>query len=68
VTQMRLRRESAPAEPRPAGGTVDDTGAEPAIGHRRTTWIPALGIVVAVGVVLLLFVLHLTGVLGPGAH
>jgi hypothetical protein len=30
--------------------------------------VPALGIVVAVGLVLLLVVLHLTGVLGPGAH
>ena len=55
---------------RPAGGTVDDTpiAAEPATGHKRIAWAPALGIVVAVGVVLLLFVLHLIGVLGPRAH
>jgi hypothetical protein len=31
-------------------------------------WVAALGIAIAVAAVLLLFVLHLTGVLGPGAH
>ncbi len=66
---MRHNRESAPAEPHPAGGP-DDTpnGAEPATTGRRITWLRALGLMVAVGVVVLLFVLHLTGALGPGAH
>jgi hypothetical protein len=30
--------------------------------------VPVLGIVIALVLVLLLIVLHLTGVLGPGAH
>jgi hypothetical protein len=41
-------------------------GREPAAGTPR--WVPLLGIVVAVGLIVLVVVLHLTGVLGPGAH
>jgi hypothetical protein len=47
-----------------------DTGAGPDRGSASSTrrWVPVLGIVVAIVLVLLLVVLHLTGVLGPGAH
>jgi hypothetical protein len=31
-------------------------------------WLPVLGIAVAIVLVVLLVVLHLTGTLGPGAH
>jgi hypothetical protein len=41
-------------------------GGRSATGTPR--WVSVLGIVVAVGLVVLFFVLHLTGVLGPGAH
>jgi hypothetical protein len=69
VTHVQ-RRDPAPAEPRPSRGTGDDIGADPdrvsANGPPR--WLSVFGIVVAVALVLLFFVLHLTGVLGPGAH
>jgi hypothetical protein len=48
----------------------DDTGMRPdresATSPRR--WVPVLGILSAIVLVLLLVVLHLTGVIGPGAH
>jgi hypothetical protein len=31
-------------------------------------WMKVLGIIIAIGLVLLFVVLHLTGSLGPGAH
>jgi hypothetical protein len=31
-------------------------------------WVPVLAIVIVIALVLLVVVLHLTGVLGPGAH
>jgi hypothetical protein len=50
--------------------TGDDSGMDsdriPATGAPR--WISVVGIIVAIGLVLLLVVLHLTGVIGPGAH
>jgi hypothetical protein len=51
-----------------------DTGDEPAVeldsesATRRPRWVPVIGIVIAVGLGALVLVLHLTGVLGPGAH
>jgi hypothetical protein len=54
--------------PDPDGG--DNTGVGPSRGSATSTprWVPVLGIVIAIGLVLVLVVLHLTGVLGPGAH
>ncbi len=50
--------------------TGEDTGVGPDRGSATGTqrWVPVLGIVIAIVLVLLLVVLHLTGVLGPGAH
>ena len=47
-----------------------DTGDGPDRGSATGTprWVPVLGIVIAIVLVLLLVVLHLTGVLGPRAH
>ena len=52
-------------------GTDGDTGAGPArdaapVGRPR--WVPVAGIVIAIALVLLIIVLHLTGTLGPGGH
>jgi hypothetical protein len=52
-------------------GTDDDTGTGPGRGAppaSRPRWIPVAGIVIAIVLVLLLIVLHLTGTLGPGGH
>lgn len=70
MTHMRLKRSPAPAEPHRSRDTGDETGAGPGRGWGTGTprWVSVIGIVIAVGLVLLFFVLHLTGVLGPGAH
>ncbi|MBJ7594278.1 MAG: hypothetical protein JF886_05335 [Candidatus Dormibacteraeota bacterium] len=46
---------------------------EDAVGERASTtgrprWVAVVGIGVAVGLVVLVVVLHLTGVIGPGSH
>jgi hypothetical protein len=58
------------ADPPPDSDTGDDTGVGRDRGSATSTprWLPVLGIVIAIVLVLLLVVLHLTGVLGPGAH
>jgi hypothetical protein len=58
------------ADPPPDPDRGNNTGVGPSRGSATSTlrWVPMLGIVVAIGLVLLLVVLHLTGVLGPGAH
>jgi hypothetical protein len=48
----------------------DDTGME---SDRESTvgaprWVSVVGIIIAIGLVLLVVLLHLTGVIGPGAH
>jgi hypothetical protein len=50
--------------------TGEDTGGRRDRGSASRTprWVLVLGIVIAIVLVLLLVVLHLTGVLGPGAH
>jgi hypothetical protein len=58
------------AHPPPYPKRGDDTGEGsdyvPAAGTPR--WITVLGIVIAIGVVVLIVVLHLSGSMGPGAH
>jgi hypothetical protein len=58
------------ADPPSYPDTDDDTAVAPDRGSAtgRPRWVPVLGIVIAIVLVLLLVVLHLTGVLGPGAH
>jgi hypothetical membrane protein len=54
-------------DPPPYPHTGDDTGDRgSATGTPR--WVYALGIIIAILLVLLFVVLHLTGTLGPGAH
>jgi hypothetical protein len=69
---MHLRMGGAPAraDSHHSRGTGDDTPVEPGRGSATGTprWGTVLAIVIAVGLVLLLLVLHLTGVLGPGGH
>ena len=49
----------------------DDTGDESGDGgsvRSRPRWVTVLGIIIAIALILLFVVLHLTGTLGPGAH
>ncbi len=46
------------------GGRGPDGG--PATSPRR--WVFVLGLIIAIGLVGLMILLHLTGTLGPGAH
>jgi type VI protein secretion system component VasF len=55
----------------PSHPDSDDAGAGP--GREPTTtrtprWVSVVATIVAIAVVMLLVALHLTGVLGPGAH
>jgi hypothetical protein len=70
MTHIRQKRTAVPADPPPYGGTGADTHASPDGGPASGTprWVTVLGIVIAIVLVLLFVVLHLTGVLGPGAH
>ena len=70
MTHLRQKQEPTPPDPHTFGDTRDDPGVGPGRGSDpgRPRWVAVLGIVIAVGLVLLVFVLHLTGVLGPGAH
>lgn len=58
------------ADPPRSPETDNDTGVGPdrgaAPGTRR--WAFVLGIMIAIAVVVLMVVLHVTGTLGPGAH
>jgi hypothetical protein len=54
------------AEPPPYPDPGDDIPDGEPVSTRR--WASVLGVIIAILVVLLLVVLHLTGALGPGAH
>jgi hypothetical protein len=58
------------ADPPPYPDTGDDTGVGPDRGSATGTprWVKVLGISIAIVLVLLFVVLHLTGTRGPGAH
>jgi len=58
------------ADPRLDPGGKDDPRAGLRRGSTTGTprWVRALGIVLAVGLLALVVVLHLTGTLGAGAH
>ena len=47
-----------------------NSAGDPSPGPKRLTprWVTVVGILVAAVLVLLFVVLHVTGVLGPGAH
>ncbi len=45
-----------------------DTTAERASPTGRPRWVAVVGIGVAAAVVVLVVVLHVTGVIGPGSH
>ena len=70
MTHMRQKKAPAPADPQRSREAGDKAAVRP--GRRSATgtphWVSVLGIVIAVGLVVLLFVLHLAGGLGPGAH
>ena len=70
MTHLRRREETGPTEARRSPDADGDTSMErkSAAAGGPPRRVLALGIALAVAAVLLLFVLHLTGVLGPGAH
>lgn len=51
-----------------------DAGDDTELGRDRGSstgtprWVSVLGLIIAIALVLLFVVLHLTGTLGPGAH
>ena len=63
-----------PPYPRPDADPDAETGAEAGgqprhrPGNGTPRWVMVAGIIVAIAVVLLMVVLHATGVLGPGDH
>jgi hypothetical protein len=67
---MRQKRSPAPANPDRSRDADDEFGLGPGRGSATGTprWVKLLGIVIVVGLIVLFFVLHLTGVFGPGAH
>ena len=50
--------------------TEEDTGVDADRGtvSRRSRRVFVLGIIIAIALVVLMIFLHLTGILGPGAH
>lgn len=55
-----------PPYPDPSGDT--DTGPDRGSPDGSSPWISKVGVLIAIGLVLLVVVLHLTGTIGPGLH
>lgn len=57
-------------DPSPYPDHSGDAGAGPDHGSPAgaSRWVSKAGIFVAIGLLLLIVVLHLTGVIGPGLH
>ena len=70
MTHLRQTEERRPPDPHAFGDIDDDpdVGLGGRSGRSRPRWLAALGIVIAIGLVVGFLVLHLTGALGPGAH
>jgi hypothetical protein len=69
MTHTRRHRAEGLVEDDPSYEGMDDSEA----GHRsaltdKRHWGALLAIVAAIGLLALVIVLHVTGVLGPGAH
>ncbi|HEX9410682.1 MAG TPA: hypothetical protein VF986_03180 [Actinomycetota bacterium] len=58
------------ADPSRSPETKEDTGVGPNQGaaSRTPRWVLVLGIIIAIALVVLIVLLHLTGTLGPGVH
>jgi cytochrome b561 len=58
------------AHPPPYPGSGDDSGASPNRGSTdgAPRWVSVVGIIAFVVLVVLMVVLHLSGVIGSGAH
>lgn len=58
------------ADPRPDPDNQDDPGTRLDGGPTTSTprWMPLVGVVIAIALIALLVVLHLTGTLGGGVH
>lgn len=58
------------AHPPPYPDRGDDTGERPDRGPTagRPRWVSVLGIIIAIGLLVLIVVLHLTGIVGPGTQ
>lgn len=58
------------AHPPPYPDPGDDTGVDPEFGTTSSTprWMPVLGIIVAIAVLSLFVLLHLSGGFRPGTH
>ena len=54
--------------PYPDADGETGTGRRPGSANGRPRWVPVAGIVVAIGLVLLIIALHVTGTLGPPSH
>jgi len=70
VGRDRLTEETRVADPCPDPDSDDDPDARIDGGSTTSTprWVPVLGVVIAIALIALFVVLHLTGTLGAGVH